>query len=106
MKIGLFGNNYQEENQKSIQALFDKLHLLQAEIYVERQFYNYLNKQFAYTPAIDGLIDSNEHALDLAISLGGDGTFLHTAAWVGKQNIPILGINMGRLGFLADINKN
>jgi NAD+ kinase len=40
----------------------------------------------------------------MVFSLGGDGTFLRTAAWVGRQNIPILGINTGRLGFLADIN--
>ena len=40
---------------------------------------------------------------DIAISMGGDGTFLKTAARVGSRNIPILGVNMGRLGFLADI---
>ena len=40
---------------------------------------------------------------DFAISMGGDGTFLKTAARVGYRNIPILGVNMGRLGFLADI---
>jgi NAD+ kinase len=104
MKTGLFGNNFQIEKQKSIRALFDKLYQLQAEIFVERRFYNYLTKQLAYTPVIDGLIDSDRLELDLAISLGGDGTFLRTAAWVGRQNIPILGINTGRLGFLADIN--
>lgn len=40
---------------------------------------------------------------DLAISMGGDGTFLHTAACVGERGIPIVGINAGRLGFLADV---
>ena len=74
------------------------------EIYVERKFYDYLIEQFVSLPAIDGLIDSNQLTLDLVISLGGDGTFLQTAAWVGRQNIPIFGINAGRLGFLADIN--
>ena len=106
MKIGLFGNDFQVEKQKSIQALFDKLQVLHAKIYVEHRFYNYLTKQLAYTPTIDGLIESNQHALDLVISLGGDGTFLQTAAWVGRQNIPILGINTGRLGFLADVNTD
>jgi len=106
MKIGLFGNDYQIEKQKSIQALFDKLHDLGMEIYVERRFHNYLTKQFAYTPAVNGLIETDRIALDLVISLGGDGTFLRTAAWVGSQNIPVLGINTGRLGFLADINTD
>jgi len=106
MKIGLFGNEYQIEKQKCIQALFDKLQALHTEIYVERRFYNYLVRQIDAAPAVDGLIESDQLALDLAISLGGDGTFLRTAAWVGRQNIPILGINMGRLGFLADINTD
>ena len=40
---------------------------------------------------------------DMALSIGGDGTFLRTAARVGELNIPILGINAGHLGFLADV---
>jgi len=104
MKIGLFGNDHQVEKQKCIRTLFDKLQALHAEVFVERRFYNYLTNHSGHTPAINGLIESKPLALDLAISLGGDGTFLRTAAWVGRQNIPILGINTGRLGFLADIN--
>ena len=104
MKIGIFGNNFQVEKQKSIQTLFDKLHALSMEIYVESGFYDFLTGQLAYSPDIAGLIERDSLALDMVISLGGDGTFLRTAAWVGRQNIPILGINTGRLGFLADIN--
>jgi len=106
MKTGLFGNEYQVGKGKCIQLLFDKLKALGMEIYVERRFHNYLIRQLSSLPAVDGLIESNPRALDLAISLGGDGTFLRTAAWVGRQNIPILGINAGRLGFLADINTD
>ncbi|MCL1932930.1 MAG: NAD kinase [Candidatus Azobacteroides sp.] len=106
MKIGLFGNEFQVEKQKSIQALFNKLQAMHAEIYAEHRFYNYLTKQFACVPTINGLIETDRPTLDMVISLGGDGTFLRTAAWVGRQNIPILGINTGRLGFLADINPD
>ena len=104
MKIGLFAYDFQLERQKSVRVLFDKLHTLDAEVYVERRLYDYLTGQLNPTPAVDGLIESEPLALDLAISLGGDGTFLRTAAWVGRQNIPIFGINAGRLGFLADID--
>ena len=106
MKIGVFGNNFQPEKQGSIKKLFGKLQALSMEIYVERLFYDYLTKQFTSMPVIDGLIGSEEFAMDMVISLGGDGTFLQTAAWVGRQDIPILGINIGRLGFLADINAD
>ena len=106
MKIGIFGNDYQTEKQKSIKELFDCLHHLNGEIWVEASFYDYLSKQFAFTPSIAGLIDKDEFSLDMVFSLGGDGTFLRTAAWVGRQNIPILGINTGRLGFLAEISTS
>ncbi|MDL2222745.1 NAD kinase [Bacteroidales bacterium OttesenSCG-928-M11] len=106
MKIGIFGSSYQAGKQNSIKELFDRLKAMDADIWVEKHFYNYLSKQFAYTPQILGLINSDKFPLDLVISLGGDGTFLQTAAWVSNQNIPILGINTGRLGFLADINTD
>ncbi|KAB2826763.1 MAG: NAD kinase, partial [Paludibacter sp.] len=49
------------------------------------------------------LIENDDFEADLALSIGGDGTFLNTAARIGAKNIPILGINTGRLGFLADV---
>jgi NAD+ kinase len=104
MKIGIFGSDYQAGKQQYIQALFDRLQKPGIEIWIENRFYTCLVQQFACTPPIAGLLDSSTFPLDMAFSLGGDGTFLKTAAWVGKQNIPVLGINTGRLGFLAGIN--
>ena len=106
MKIGIFGSDYQAGKQESIKTLFDRIRLLNGRVWVEACFYRYLSGQFAYTPEIEGIIESDVFPLDLAVSLGGDGTFLRTAAWVGRQAIPVLGINTGRLGFLADIGTN
>lgn len=106
MRIGIFGSDYQAGKQSSIKNLFDRLFEYDAEIWVEKHFYNYLSKTFAYTPKIAGLINQELFPLDIVLSLGGDGTFLRTSGWVGKQSIPILGINTGRLGFLADISTS
>lgn len=106
MRIGLFGSNYQAGKQNAIKNLFDRLARLEVEIWVEKHFYNYLSKTFAYTPSVAGLISQEQFPLDFILSLGGDGTFLRTAGWVGRQRIPILGINTGRLGFLADIHTS
>ena len=52
----------------------------------------------------DLLFDGDDFTADMVISIGGDGTFLKAARRVGRKGIPILGINTGRLGFLADIS--
>ncbi|MDH8701868.1 NAD+ kinase [Dysgonomonadaceae bacterium PH5-43] len=106
MVIGIFGSDYQAGKQNEIKKLFDCLFELGSEVWVEKSFYNYLSKTFAYTPKVAGLINQDEFPINVALSLGGDGTFLKTAGWVRRQNIPILGINTGRLGFLADINTS
>ena len=51
-----------------------------------------------------GVFEGNDFEADMVLSMGGDGTFLRAASYVGNKNIPILGINTGRLGFLADVS--
>lgn len=104
MKVGVFGSEYQVDKQNLLRRLFEKLHSLETEVYVDNKFYTYLTDALSFEPQISGLLLDDEFDLDLALSIGGDGTFLHTAARVNKQNIPILGINTGRLGFLADVS--
>lgn len=107
MKVGVFGSEYQMEKQNIIKRLFDKLRSQEAEIYVDVDFYTFLTDAFDYEPPVTGLLaDDDMSDLDLVLSIGGDGTFLRTAARVNRQNVPILGINTGRLGFLADVSKN
>ena len=105
MKVGIFGSQYQQEKQSIIRRVFSKLTSLEAGIYVDTLFHDYLLDAFGFEPPINGLLTGDIFDLDVAISLGGDGTFLRTAARVNRQNIPILGINTGRLGFLADVGS-
>lgn len=103
MKIGIFGSRHQKKDQ--IEKIFDILLAHNdVEIYLQTRFYEYLKSDldFVYEPS--GLIDCNDFSVDMVFSIGGDGTFLRTASIVQKKNIPILGINTGRLGFLADIS--
>jgi len=102
MKAGIFGNDYLSDKQTQIKRVFEQLQRLDMEILVEEKFYQYLSSQLNYTPDVSGLIEKSDFHVDVAISIGGDGTFLRTAALVGSKAIPILGINSGRLGFLAD----
>lgn len=107
MKVGIFGSEYQEGKQSLIRHLFEKLYTLKAEVYVDTAFYTFLAEQLHYAPPVEGLLAGTEPLnLDLALSVGGDGTFLRTAARINRQHIPILGINTGRLGFLADIGSS
>ena len=103
MEIGIFGSDYQFDKRIQIKRVFEQLNKLDMKVWVEKDFYQYLCVQLNYEPIVSGLIDGKDFQVDIVLSIGGDGTFLRTAALVGSKKIPILGINTGRLGFLADI---
>jgi NAD+ kinase len=106
MKTGIFGSVCQKEKQILIKRLFEKLSAVGAELFVERDFYAFLADTWDFRPPVAGILEGDVFDLDLALSVGGDGTFLKTASRINKQGIPILGINTGRLGFLADIGSS
>jgi NAD+ kinase len=89
-----------------VKDLFERLCDWKAEVYVQSLFSDFLRDRFGYIPEIKGDIADCEADLDMALSVGGDGTFLRTVLQIQKQNIPILGINTGRLGFLADVGSS
>jgi len=104
MRFAIFGNTFQAKKSGHAQALFDILQRRNAEVYVCRDFYNFLTADPDTEIQVAGLFDGDDFSADMVICLGGDGTFLKAASRVGKKDIPILGINTGRLGFLADIS--
>lgn len=104
MKFAIFGNVYQAKKSSSAEDLFRLLKQHDAEICICREFYYFLT-DVLHTDIPDAeLFDGSNFTADMVISMGGDGTFLKAASRVGRKNIPILGINTGRLGFLADIS--
>lgn len=106
LTFALFGNTYIKEKSAATAQLLSVLHHYDARIYVEKTYYQYLCQLHPCAPLVDGVFAGDDFHADFAISLGGDGTLLQAAAGVGKKEIPLVGINMGRLGFLADIHPN
>ena len=104
MRIALFGNIYQAKKTASLQKVLSSLSESNAELYVDMEYYYFLKDTQRLDVRATQVFVGDEFDADFAISMGGDGTFLKTAARVGSKGIPILGINMGRLGFLADVS--
>ena len=107
MKIVLFGNLYNdkpEEYENQFYAICQKIKDHCIDIYLPAAFFQTLSDGLRQKiESFIHLYDTSIPQVDLAFSIGGDGTFLRTAADVAYHKIPILGINTGRLGFLADI---
>ena len=106
MRIGVFGHECRADQLPVVKDLFDKLNALKAAVYIQASFSEVLRENLKYTPQIQGYIGEDGMDLDIALSVGGDGTFLRTVLQINHHTIPILGINTGRLGFLADISRS
>ena len=103
-KFVLFGNIYQAKKSAHVLRLLSILGKYQAEVYIEKEFHQFLTKEQKMDIHSANVFDRNDFDADMVLSMGGDGTFLKAASYVGNKNIPILGINTGRLGFLADVS--
>jgi NAD+ kinase len=107
MKIGVHGKEFTRQSAQFIHHIFEILTRHQAELYVSARFAGFLKqpkfKEFNWS--IYNPEDSLE-SLELLISIGGDGTLLESVSHIGKTEVPVLGINTGRLGFLATISRD
>lgn len=106
LKFALFGNTYQTKKSASIQKVLSCLMEHQAELYVDREYYDFLTLDQRLDVRATSIIEGNNFEADFVISMGGDGTFLKAASRVREKMIPIVGVNMGRLGFLADVSPS
>lgn len=104
LRFALFGNIYQAKKSASIQKVLSCIANYGAELSVDMEYYYFLKDSQRLDVKATTVFVGDEFDADFAISMGGDGTFLKTASRVGRKGIPILGVNMGRLGFLADVS--
>lgn len=106
MQVGLHGKEFSLKSLPVVERVLELVNEYGAEPIVSSTFAGQLKKVGlkyklqTYTPG-DSL-----KPLKFVLSLGGDGTLLETVSHIGKTEVPVLGINLGRLGFLATINKD
>jgi len=106
MKIAIYGRPVIHGFEESISNLFSFLKKEGKEVFMFQPFRDFLDTEKILNLVPDGLFNAHEDIIgeaDIMISIGGDGTFLEAVSIVQDYGIPIVGINTGRLGFLADI---
>ncbi len=105
MRIAIFGKRFSELFRGSCSNLFRKLHQHNCEIIIYKPFYEFLIGNIDVKPEVSGFFETKNELndIDLFLSIGGDGTILEAVTYVHNSEIPIVGINSGRLGFLAAI---
>ncbi|HOF98650.1 MAG TPA: NAD kinase [Paludibacteraceae bacterium] len=106
MKVAIFGNIYRPVIINSIKVLFDFFSEKQIPLMLDSDLYDFLVHIGGYRLENVEKIENDNFKADVALSIGGDGTFLNTAARIGDKEIPIIGINTGRLGFLTDVSND
>jgi NAD+ kinase len=107
MKVAIYGQYYQNSTEPIIKDIFIFFNTNNVEMVIEENFLKMLYekqlvkreyKTFSASTSLD-------HSFEMLISIGGDGTILRAATLVRNSGVPILGINAGRLGFLATVQK-
>jgi NAD+ kinase len=107
MTIAVYARSTKDNDPKYIEQIFSFLKNEKIDLIVYQPYYEYLQEDVNFKLKLNTYLTSEEliSKADYLISLGGDGTILETLVLVRKSGIPVLGVNTGRLGFLASVNK-
>jgi len=107
MKVGIFGQSNNETTIKYVQELVDLCRQNNVSIVFEENLFKSFHQLADYKNVETfSEYDDLNRELDYFFSVGGDGTFLRSITFIRDLEIPIIGINTGRLGFLANIQKD
>ena len=108
MRIAIFGMTFPETSKNYLQHLIKKIENENSQVIIEEQFLKTFKKHISFkkTPLSYKDHDGLRGNADFLISIGGDGTLLKAATHVKNSNIPIMGINTGRLGFISSISTD
>ena len=107
MKVAIYSRVIDLEQQGEVQHLLDQLHKESIEPVIYQPFFETIKNSFQFPTgtSLFSQSDDLDDSIDFLISLGGDGTLLDTVTLIRDKNIPVIGINFGRLGFLASIGR-
>ena len=106
MKIGIYGNNIKESVAGAVDALLKLDAKYGAEFFLHADLERSLNEKYPDTAVNRKFLPSDELVAesDIIVAFGGDGTILSAARMVGRSQVPILGVNLGKLGFMAEVS--
>ncbi|HMQ48649.1 MAG TPA: NAD kinase [Saprospiraceae bacterium] len=108
MQVVVYSKILKEEDIPFVQALFDGLQEENIQAHVFRPYLEQIKDHIHFRAEVgcfEGYMDIKKQKYDFFVTMGGDGTILAALAHVRDAQVPILGINLGRLGFLASIEK-
>jgi NAD+ kinase len=107
MKVAIYSREVDLDYKIQVQHLFDEFGKQHVELSISQPFFERIVTSVNLPNSTSTFKDSSDldESIDFIISLGGDGTLLDTVTLVRDKNIPVMGINFGRLGFLASIGR-
>ncbi len=108
MRVAIYGRNFDDGFKEYITKFFSILEQHKVEVFIYKVFFDFLKDEIKFDNRSVKVFSKHQEIrnnVDLMISIGGDGTILDAVTILRDSNIPIVGINTGRLGFLASISK-
>ena len=108
MTIAIYSRSSNHDHSNYIEDIYRLLKDEGVDLIIFEPYYQFIKKTYQFNLSLETFSNSEELILKASyvISLGGDGTLLETIDLVKKSGVPLLGVNTGRLGFLASVNTN